>query len=738
MKYLIMCPKLRHKVEADDATPINRNDKVKCFANCPKKDSCPHFANGEFAVLGTAKQSSGTDYIKLVKKGERWEEGSGPAPSNPAPQQQPQQQSTTFRPFVVPNGFNANQTNQVEPARQEQSAQHNPAPSGRPTFSFGGQNNGGVTQNSTPTPPPAPAREEAPAPAPQAPSGRPTFSFGTQNSTPQPAPSNPEPAPANNDNAGGSSFFSRPSNPAPQPNPAPANNNQPSGGGFFSQPSQSGNSLRDSLNSRLQNNNATPVVDITRGVTVSTYKQVRLGGKLYSDDFALLRNKTASPLPALLNEIRWHWQTNFVFEDPHTLTKEFIWLLLKLNVLPAKNGVLSEILKATMSENPDSDKNSKFFYLMQNAFPSNTNNGFYFAEAYSYSRLVPLFYDINDYINLLFRDDLSGQTFRAICQSHLPEVMYYLHYTDKWPTRENKDTFREELQQKLYSLLDDFVIRHYESTGRFVYLLPKGDAFVVQDLGSYDNFIQSMQFPQDINVSRAMMAFLKRFRITNTKMLLTRDATHPLMESSAPQFEGSSVYIALGLSSPAYYLEEYSLFCIMLKEYIDTFDPDDISINGVIYLSKRGFINEVRQILLEACQAAFAHDMPNREDYINKALLLYSLIERGVVAHYASINQSQNQYRDFLNVFAHLAANDLSVEEYTNIFKKDALFYLDGESLNPHAYLLKCITNWEADQIVDRIRHDAVLALYVKDDKETAAKIDKKIQAYKTTFARFN
>ena len=176
----------------------------------------------------------------------------------------------------------------------------------------------------------------------------------------------------------------------------------------------------------------------------------------------------------------------------------------------------------------------------------------------------------------------------------------------------------------------------------------------------------------------------------------------------------------------------------MLKEYIDTFDPDDISINGVIYLSKRGFINEVRQILLEACQAAFAHDMPNREDYINKALLLYSLIERGVVTHYASVNQSQNQYRDFLNVFAHLAANDLSVEEYTNIFKKDALFYLDGESLNPHAYLLKCITNWEADQIVDRIRHDAVLALYVKDDKETAAKIDKKIQAYKTTFARFN
>ena len=73
---------------------------------------------------------------------------------------------------------------------------------------------------------------------------------------------------------------------------------------------------------------------ISDTVKLSDFNSVMLGGRIYSNDFTLQRTKGAFPLGRLLGEIRSHWHVKFVFKDQNNLSREFIWVLLKLGIIP--------------------------------------------------------------------------------------------------------------------------------------------------------------------------------------------------------------------------------------------------------------------------------------------------------------------------------------------------------------------------------------------------------------------
>ena len=735
--YFILCSnKIRHTVSAE--SPVVRNEKCRCFSTCSKKDTCPYFTNGEFTIITVATAPMSASAIKIEKVNDIWAQP-GSAPVNP---NKPAAQAMEKPVF----GFKPN----PEPAQSTQESAPKPAESNKPVFNF------------------KPASNPEPAPKPAEPENKPVFNFKPQTEETKPVESNAQPAkpvfgfkpqteeakpaqeaPSNNAfptrdsapttgafptrDASSNPFPTRDNQPTSNPNPLfPSRNSQPA-----TPSSDKVQSFKDRFKSQYVQQEAKS--SVLQGVSINDMTNIVLGGKMYTNDYGLQRSKGALPLSRLIDEVRGHWQVPFVFENEHKLSRQFIWLLLVLKILPNK-GIeerMEALLKETIFESPVSDKNAKFFYLMDFITPASMKNGFFMSEQYSYARLAPLFTDVTDYVNKFFQDGQVGLEFRAICQRHLPEVMYYLGYTDKWPTRDNKDEFRKELLQKQESLFDDFVIRHFENTKHLVYLNKQGETFFVEDLGNYENFIQCMAFPQKLATSRAMIEFLKRLRFTSDGGLLPRDSENPLRESKKPDFEGSRVYEVLGLQSSSYYLEEYNLYLTLLQEYIQTFEPSEISINGVIYLSKLGFISEIRQILLEACEAALSSELPDREVYISKALLLYSLIARGVLNRYVAGNQSQAQYNSYLTIFAHLADNSLSVQEYSKAFGKDALFYFGGVHVNQHDYLLNSIGSWQLNEIVERVNTNNILSTYITHDRDKEKHIDDRIAAYEKTFAQF-
>lgn len=501
---------------------------------------------------------------------------------------------------------------------------------------------------------------------------------------------------------------------------------------------QGGSSYRDRF-SQFNKPNTEVKKKISSLVKETEFSSVFLGGRMYSNDFGLQRTRGAQPLGKILDELKAHWQISFVFKDQHNLTKEFIWVLLKLKIIPNENkeDEIQKLLDSTIFDNPISDKNSKFFYLIMLLFPQARANGFYFSENYSFARLLPIFIDNEDYVNKFFQSGAVGENFRELTQKHIAEVMYYLNYTDKYPTKENRNHFLNEMYEKQNSLFDDFIIRHYESTNHFVHVSKIGDKFHVEDLGDAETFVNELNFPLAIELQRKKVAFLKKFRFTREGNLLIRKADSPLVETSKPEFETSNVYEALNLTSPSYYLEEYNLYTTLVKEYLTAMEPNEITLNGVIYISKSGFINEIYNILLEACEAALCKELPKRESYINKALLLFSLLQRGVLDVFVSRNQSENEYQKFLILFEKLVKNQITVEEYSNTFKNDALFYLNGESLNAREYLLKSIKEWSIKEVRTRISNNQILSYYYKDDIDKEKAIDAKIKKFDQMYQRF-
>lgn len=537
-------------------------------------------------------------------------------------------------------------------------------------------------------------------------------------------------------------------------NPSQNNNNQTGFVGFgfntannasqnnqtqtFNQPTGGASSYRDRFGfNRPQNVEVKK--KISDSVRITDFNSVMLGGRIYSNDFTLQRTKGAFPLGRLLEELKTHWQVNFVFKDPHNLTREFIWVLLKLGIIPnaKKEELIQELLDNTIYENPVADQNSKFFYLLMNVIPQSKNNGFYFSEGYSFARLVPLFMNVEDYVSNFFLDNVVGENFRSFCQKNIAEVMYYLGYSDKWPTKETRAKFLSDMIEKQNSLFNDFIIRNYERSGHFVYLDKVGDKFFVEDLGNADSFVQGMLFTQPIEVQRKKVAFLKKFRITKEGMLLPRAVETPLFESSKVEYETSNVYSALNLTSPSYYLEEFNLYTTLIREYLSIFEPADISLNGVIYITRGNFIGEVHKILLDACEAALCNDLPYRENLINKAMLLYVLLKRGILDYFVTHNQSEQQYSNLLKIYEKLIKNQLTVEEYSKTFKNEALFYLDGESLSARDYLLKSINLWQLNEVSSRLANNQILSFYFKHDVEKEKAIEARVKKFDTMFKNF-
>lgn len=677
MFYLVMCPYLRQTFDVD--SPINKNDLVKCPFSCPKKSTCKNATALEFKVVAAQAYSAAKTGIKMHKENDCWVEGEGNS-------EVIKTTAASAKPvFSMPS------SNTV---------------ANKPVFN-------GISQVNEETNKPV---FNSPSPVDKQDNNRPVFNLGSNNNSEE----------SNNSQTSDSPIFPSRSNVQ-----FPTRENS-------QQNITNSNSMSD-LRSRFStftSKGQSQSSSITRGVTTNDFKMINIGGVFYTEDFTLIRTRGGKPLPSALDEIFGHWNLDLVFENNHTLSKQFIWLLLKLHILPnpSKEETIANLLNDVIVENIQSDKSAKFFYLMMMLNKKRINRFYYPDEdKYSFAMLQPRFTNVDEYVFKFFSSDMSGESFRKMSQQHLCQVMYYLGYTDKWPNRDNKEAFLKEIHQKQNSLFADFVIRHYESTSNLVHVEQQGDNFAILNLGDYKSFIKAMQFPQDLETSRRMYSFLKLYRFTSDGSLLPRDISHPLLETDKPDFEGSLVYQALGLQDAAYYLEEYNLYCIFLKEYLETFEPNEISINGVIHLSKLNFVAEIKTILLQACQAAFTSDMPLREEYLEKALLTYSLLVRGVLSRYTSFNQAKEDYDKFMLLFDKIATNSITVKDYSTAFKKEALYYIDGATYTIREYMKKCAQNYSPSDLLKMIPNNDILLLFIQKD----AKLEKNIDAQVKTYDKF-
>ena len=674
MKYLVLCTLNRHLLESE--TPIKVNDTCKCFESCPMKGRCKSFAEGQFKVRSVGTINNNNPAIKVVKQGDV---------------------------YVSVGGS----TQSVAPSPKPTSA---PAPKvSAPVFGFkplsGGEQ---APQN------PINPEQPKPAPAPVFEAPKPV--------QPEPAQVAPNPEPAAQVQSGFPSRSAFPSRDNPQPQAKPA-----------------GSSFSDRFRSQFQTS-STPKVSLTDNVSIDKYSQVSVGGRIYSDNIFGAVNTLNRPLPLirLFDEIRGHYLMEFVFENNHKLTDKFIWLMLKLHVFPSKEKEekISRLLSDTLHDNPQTDLIQKFFYVMQLVTPPSMNNGFYIADGYSFNRLVPLFADENDYITKFLNSSQTGAQFRSIVHNHLFEVMYYLGYTTEWPTKENREQMRMNLIEKHEAMFDQFVIRHYEQTGRIVHISHDVNAIEIEEIANIEFFINAMKTPQKLDFGRKLMDFLSSFRITKDQVMLPRDPAHPLIKTVKPDFEGSAVYEALGLKNSALYLEEYDVYTTTLKEYIDNFHPENVSINGILAFSKSNFISEVKHIVLEASEASFAIDLDQRQSYLNKALLLYSLIERKVLDALIASNQSKASFNEMCEILKALSQSNLTVEDYLRIFKKDALFYLGGEHLNQQKYFAKNVELSPLNVIMQKIKVDPIMKGYITLDDRISKAVDQTISKYESAYTK--
>ena len=102
---------------------------------------------------------------------------------------------------------------------------------------------------------------------------------------------------------------------------------------------------------------------------------------------------------------------------------------------------------------------------------------------------------------------------------------------------------------------------------------------------------------------------------------------------------------------------------------------------------------------------------------------------------YVATNQSQKQYDLYLGLLEKLSDSSLKIEDYVNVFQKEAVFYIDGASLSQHDYFLRALESWQLNEITERMKTNDILSTFIRHDLKLAKDIDARVAAYEKVFA---
>lgn len=319
---------------------------------------------------------------------------------------------------------------------------------------------------------------------------------------------------------------------------------------------------------------------------VRSYDKFIIRGNIYSDDPAVKQMRSTQPLRNALWAVFEVWDTKAVFKNPTTLQDDFVWLMTSV-FEKAGTRVNPDDVNAIL-QNSEYSVSQKFFYLFYDViYKYSPPNGFYWCDkTSSYDPpLISRFKNRQDFVVRYSDSSARGEAFRAFYQQHKREILHFLAIEDE-------NEFFDKLASEIAKDTKELV------------LIDKYRDHSMIRLGSLDTFIKNMQKPSSLSLMNDMIAFLRSYRICDGEVV-SRSPAYPFDVSKRNGLvEDQSMYTALGLTSSSNYASEYDCYVTLLREYVDTFRPDKVTV-GDLTFTKANFSDEIQAVVEDLCQALF-------------------------------------------------------------------------------------------------------------------------------------
>ena len=345
-----------------------------------------------------------------------------------------------------------------------------------------------------------------------------------------------------------------------------------------------------------------------------------------AQSFYIVRRGAGNAFDAICH-IFYHWYTSKVFRpNGKEYTGEFLYLLILCNYRKNEKELTDLINDVSL------DINRKFFHLFYEIiFKENRPNGFYWSKVENpYFRLSPKFTDQRNYIDRLLQYP----------NNVLSDMSEYSQELLAW-----MQSFRPDADVTLNRYLEQipFLIAEYRNQAAYV---QNGDGLSLVRFGTLREFIRNFPKLESYETMRKKYQFLTHVKILPSANAVKRGPEDPL--EVAGFHEDDSVYRLIGIrGASSYCASYYNFYTAILREYVNTFHPDTVTIGGVVF-SRLDFYANIQGIVEEA-YACMLHG----EDVRNcraKFFLVKSLFERGVFLYYEEMceNERLQELKDLL------------------------------------------------------------------------------------------
>ena len=395
------------------------------------------------------------------------------------------------------------------------------------------------------------------------------------------------------------------------------------------------------------------------------YRSFNYFGRTYTNDPELRRSANAKALRQALHDIFFSWGTQKVFGNGTELNDDFVWLLQQVVRRPIKTSEVSAILG-----NPAYSKSQKFFYLFYDViFQDIGMDGFYWCESVdSNGMLTPIFKDRNDFITKYCDRGVNGQRFREFYIKRKHEILRFLRVVNE------EDFFRE------------ITLAACKNDGSVVWI----DTLTENQpthLGNIRDFVKHMRSPSALSEMQKMINFLKKYRVTQNYQLVLRESEVKYVfrySERGDLIEDDCIYAAAGMRGSAQYATEYNCYITLLKEYMNTFSPDEIDL-GTVRFTRRDYSAEIEELVRLFLEAFFGDaeqiTVTMRKE---KAWFAKSLYERQALSGYVCENAPRIEKLLALLV-------EPTIEKYFDLFPSPKL-YVKGKIVTVNQYIVGKIT----------------------------------------------
>jgi hypothetical protein len=264
-------------------------------------------------------------------------------------------------------------------------------------------------------------------------------------------------------------------------------------------------------------------------------------------------------------------------------------------------------------------------------------------------------------------------------------------------------------------------------------------------LGKIDDFVKDMcVFENNAARRRDILNFLREYRITPSHRVELRE--QPLEESKETgDSDDACIYVGMGISRAFsnVYATAYNEYVTILKEYMDTFKPEQVMIGTEPYtliFTRRGFRAQLENIIRSAGQYI---DDNTQLWYGHKEVVQYymtrSLLLRGVLDSYLSSSEYLSM-ESFIKRFYRTSQIDRRLYFALPTVKNTPYTVtVDGRSMTVQEYIRSGLKeNWIADQTW--LLRDSIVRDFIetrKEDSLIANAIQEKLQRATTAIESY-